>query len=204
MNINFRDAEHQLCIVLDKRLASELCENNEKSNSLICYGYIDKHAGLTYQVFCVALYVDGDYSITGINDSVMMNVRAEAFNNTEIIPIKNMAIMEQFKDRIETIENYHYTADGTEQTRKETSIDEFRHPFYPDDVRAILYREGLKTETPWVRLQHYLGKSNGMDGFMGILLNTPFESRYGLTAGDKVILAVMSVENEKLCFILDK
>lgn len=64
MNINFRDVEHNLCIVLDSQILKMLqSENENESNAVICYGYIDKQAGLTFEVLCFASYVNGDYTI---------------------------------------------------------------------------------------------------------------------------------------------
>ena len=61
--MNFRDIEHHLIIVVDPRNAAFLSENTPGANSLLCYGHIDKTAGLTYEVLAAAEYIEGDYSV---------------------------------------------------------------------------------------------------------------------------------------------
>ena len=203
MGFNFREIEHNLCVVMDARMPMILCPGeNIDSNAVICYGYVDKTAGFTFEVLCLASYVDGDYTIVNENKEVGMKVRGETYENAEIIPIRNAAIMKRFKHRIDIIENGYYSNDDVEAARKNYSIDQFRHPFFPDDVQAILFAEGLKPETIWVRLTRYAGSQGGIECFEGTLLNTPFDPKYNLRGNESVIVAVSDSDNGKFCFIV--
>ena len=203
MPINFREVEHNLCIALDVNSVKVLNPQfAEIANAVLCYGYVDKQAGLTYDILAFVLYVDGEYSIIGEDRTVSMKVRAETYKDIEVIPIKNRALLERFKDRIEIIENVYYCGDSIELTRKQESIDLFRHPYYPDDVQVFLYKQGFNPENVWVRLTDYIGRSEGFDAFGGVLLNTPYDYRYNLSANDKVFLAVVSDSNGDTCFIV--
>lgn len=143
MTFNFRDIEHSLCIAMDTRMAKLLCPDTEQdTNAAICYGYVDKEAGLTFEVLCLALYIDGDYTIVNAHQKISMKVRSEAYKDTEVMPIKNAAIMKQFQRRISIIEDVYYSKDDVVTARKITCIDRFRHPFYPDDVQVVLATEG--------------------------------------------------------------
>ena len=205
MDVTFRDIEHNLCIALDTNTVKILNPIfSEVANAVLCYGYIDKQAGLTYEVLAPVLYIDGEYSIIGEDNTVGVKVRAETYKDIEVIPIKNTALLEKFNERIDVIHKYYYSEDSVELTRSQTSIDMFRHPFYPDDVEVLLFKQGYNPEKVWVRLTGYMGKSEGIDGFVGILLNTPYDSRYGISANDEVLVAVVSDSNGEVCFIVPK
>ena len=204
MAFNFRDLEHNLCIAMDSRMSTLLNAEDCGANSVICYGYVDKQAGLTFEVLCLASYVDGDYTIVNENKTVSMKVRSETYKDTEVIPIKNAAIMKRFERRISIIEDSYYSHDKAEEARKITCIDEFRHPFFPDDVQALLAAEGLKPENIWVRLTGYVGNTNGVEAFTGTLLNAPFDSNFNLSYGDEVFVALVNGNEGKICFVVPK
>ena len=179
MSLNFRAIERNLCIVLDSKMPSILCPLEDNgANALICYGYVDRTAGLTLAVLALCLYVDGDYTIVNENKKVSTIIRAEKYSDNQIIPIKNVALMKRFEDRIRGIKETYYLGDNVEKSRENTYIDEFRHPCYPDDVQAILLEKGLKPEQIWVRLLRHICKTDTGDFFEGKLLNNPFERGY--------------------------
>lgn len=203
MSFNFRDLEHNLCIAMDSRMSTLLCAGEDcGANAVICYGYVDKQAGLTFEVLCLASYIDGDYTIVNENKTVSMKVRSETYKDTEVIPIKNAAILKRFEQRIQIIEEGYYSHDSAEEARQITCIDEFRHPFFPDDVQAILAAPNLKPESIWVRLTQYIGNTNGLEAFVGTLLNAPFDSNFGVSYGDEVFVAVAEENNNKVCFVV--
>lgn len=206
MSLNFREIEQQLCIVLDTQLPKLLCpDSTAEANAVICYGYVDKVSGLTFEVLCIASYIEGDYTIVNENKSVSAKVRAEKFQNSEIITIKNAAIMKRFQARIQLIKDVYYSDAQVELMRNFTSLDKFRHPFYPDDIQAILLAEGIKPESIWVRLKEYiLDMNKGTMYYEGELLNSPFDNRYNLAVGDSVYLVVSEVENGEACFVIPK
>ena len=205
MAFNFRDVEHSLCIALDPTMSLILNEGKDcGANAVICYGYVDKQAGLTFEVLCLASYIDGDYTIVNENKTVSMKVRSETYKDTEVFPIKNAAVLKRFEQRIQIIEEGYYSQDSVESTRKIACIDDFRHPFFPDDVQAILAADGLKSESIWVRLIQYVGTTNGLEVFTGTLLNAPFDSNFGVSYGDEVFVVVAEEGNNKICFVVPK
>lgn len=205
MAFNFRDFEHNLCIAMDSTISSLLSVGEDcGANAVICYGYVDKQAGLTFEVLCLASYVNGDYTIVNENKTVSMKVRAETYKDIEVFPIKNAAILRRFEKRIQIIEEGYYSHDTAEEARKVTCIDSFRHPFFPDDVQALLATPELKPESIWVRLAQYIGNTNGIEAFTGTLLNEPYEQKFGISCGDEVFIAVVDENNEKICFVVPK
>ena len=103
--------------------------------------------------------------------------------------------MKRFEQRIRMIEEGYYSNDSAEESRKLTCIDAFRHPFFPDDVQAILAADGLSS---------YVGNTNGVEAFTGTLLNAPFDSNYNLSCGDAVFVAVVNGNDGKICFVVPK
>ena len=79
MKVSFRDVEHKLCIAIDARTVAIFnAMNQTDANALLCYGYIDRQAGLTFEVLGLLLYEDGDYTLANVNNEVSMKVRAES------------------------------------------------------------------------------------------------------------------------------
>ena len=205
MAFSFRDVEHNLCIALDNQTPSLLCPGEEcGANAVICYGYVDKFAGLTFEVLCLASYIDGDYTIVNENKSVGMKVRSETYKDIDVFPIKNAAIAKRFEDRIQLIEDNYYSNDAAEKAREMTCIDNFRHPFFPDDVLAVLVAQGLKAEQIWVRLLRYVMDLQGTDLFEGSLLNQPFDSNFNVGYGDKVYVAFKNDDDGERCLVVPK
>lgn len=204
MKVSFRDVEHKLCVAIDARTVAIFnAMHQTDANALLCYGYIDRQAGLTFEVLGLLLYEDGDYTLADVNNEVCLKVRAESFNDSEIIPIENKALSKKFADRIKIIEEGYYSHDEAEATREYECIDAFRNEHFPDDVLALLFKEGLKAEQIWVRLTGYIGSQAGeYELFRGTLLNQPFNSEFGLSCGDTVIVIVSLATPEKMCLVL--
>ncbi len=196
--MNFRDIEHHLIIVVDPRNAAFLSENTPGANSLLCYGYIDKTAGLTYEVLAAAEYIEGDYSVIWNAEDVSMKVRADAFENAELIlPIENKVLERRFSDRIRMIEEGYYSGDPQEATRQYTILDEFRHPGFPDDINVILFKQGLKPERIWVRCKEFLLSDNGRLMFNSKLLNEPY-SDFGIHIGDDIYFLAYEEDGQNI------
>jgi len=204
MKVSFRDVEHKLCIAIDARTVAIFnAMNQTDANALLCYGYIDRQAGLTFEVLGLLLYEDGDYTLANVNNEVSMKVRAESFDESEIIPIENKALLKKFAQRIQIIEEGYYSHDDAEATREYECIDPFRNEHFPDDVLALLFKEGLRAEKIWVKLEGYIGNQGGAyEVFRGTLINQPFESGFGVSCGDTVAVVVSVATPEKHCFIL--
>ncbi len=211
MSVNFRDVEHKLCLVFDQRaLVVFNKENDDKSadaNCLVCYGYVDHTAGLTYEVLGLAKFADGRYECLSKERTVGFKIRAdEGMNGVDVIPIQNEAIEELFKRDINIVEEGYYKNESVIEARNATIIDPMRHPSFPDDVLAILSKEGIKAESIWVRLEGYYGKhptiKNPTHVYYGQLLNQPFDNGFGFSAGERVAVVVFHDGTEMRAFVI--
>ena len=81
--MNFREVEKKLCIYVDE-LSPKILAPDVEANALLCMGYIDHTAGLTYEALALANYCDGDYSIVWEAKDVSLKIRAESTNGKTI------------------------------------------------------------------------------------------------------------------------
>ena len=194
--MNFREVEKKLCIIVDEQTTKFLAPEMD-ANALLCMGYVDHEAGLTYEVLAVASYCDGDYSVEWEAKDVSMKIRAEATEGKIIMPIENMVLMNKFRFKIDLLETYY----GNEEflkCRKIKEIDEFRHPDFPDDVLLILPKEGNKPEKIWGRTVSFKGDDGEMIRLNVRLLNEPFED-FGVHWNDTIeCVSLLNRENERL------
>ena len=179
--MNFRDVEKKLCIIVDEQTAKILSPDIE-ANALLCMGYVDHTAGLTYEALALANYCDGDYSVVWEAKDVSLKIRSGSVANKIIMPIENKVLMNKFKFRIGLLENY-YTDANVLECRAIEELDKFRHPDFPDDFAMILAKEGNKPETIWVRAISYIGANENIMAIKVQLLNEPY-SDFGIHIHD--------------------
>ena len=179
--MNFRDVEKKLCIIVDEQTAKILSPDIE-ANALLCMGYVDHTAGLTYEALALANYCDGDYSVVWEAKDISLKIRSGSVANKIIMPIENKVLMNKFKFRTELLENY-YTDSEVVRCREIKELDGFRHPDFPDDFAMILAKEGNKPETIWVRAISYIGANKNIMAIKVQLLNEPY-SDFGIHIHD--------------------
>ncbi len=179
--MNFRDVEKKLCIIVDEQTAKILSPDIE-ANALLCMGYVDHTAGLTYEALALANYCDGDYSVVWEAKDISLKIRSGSVANKIIMPIENKVLMNKFKFRIDLLENY-YTDSEVVRCREIKELDGFRHPDFPDDFAMILAKEGNKPETIWVRAISYIGANENIMAIKVQLLNEPY-SDFGIHIHD--------------------
>lgn len=198
--MNFREVEKKLCIIVDEQTARFLAPDVE-CNALLCMGYVDYEAGLTYEVLAVASYYDGDYMIEWEAKDVGMKIRAESTEGQIIMPIENKVLLNKFKFRIDLLETY-YSDDAVLESRMVKELDEFRHPEFPDDVLLLLLKEGNKPEKIWGRIVSSVEDTGEMLHLSVRLLNEPFED-FGVHWNDTVkCVSLLNKENERLLICL--
>ena len=181
--MNFRDVEKKLCIIVDEQTAKILSHDIE-ANALLCMGYVDHTAGLTYEALALANYCDGDYSVVWEAKEICLKIRAGSVANKIIMPIENKVLLNKFQSRIDILENY-YTDEDVLECRAIEELDKFRHPEFPDDFAMILAKVGNKPEKIWVRTISFNGANTEIMSLKVQLLNEPFED-FGVHIHDTI------------------
>ena len=200
--VTFRDVERQFVIINDPKYVKLTGCANE-ANSVLCYGYVDNSAGLTYQTVAATLYVDGDYSIMDTVQCISLKIRANSVSGEEIIPIKNKALFKQYSYIVDSTNEFYYTDPEREKCREVRELDQFRHAEFPDDVQVLFVKEGVRPEGIWVRTTKLHGIEHGAVLLEGRMLNVP-HSDFGVTINDTVLFAtgVVDEKGSRLCFAL--
>ena len=96
---SFRDFEKSLCILRDRACINILDpDQNSGANGILCYGYVDHAAGLTFEGLALVSCVDDDYTIVLDNDEVGMKIRADEEKVRNAVPVSNKALLARYKD----------------------------------------------------------------------------------------------------------
>lgn len=200
---NFRDVYHKLAVVMDNgwcyRDMKGLGDNRLKlppveANSALVYGYIDKACGFSYQVLGFTYYEDGDYTLVWPGDEIGITIRGECFQDFELIPIENKALVKRFQKVIDNV-NKCYSTEDDEETRAFEELDPFRHHDFPDDVEVIIQNTELrKMERIWARVKRYEGGTDKLTLFRAELLDEPFADIYDMHYKDDIMLLLLKHE----------
>lgn len=159
---------------------------DEDINSILAIPYIDHAAGMSFHVLTTAILDNDTVNIIKREDfQAMINSRKDKVNNSEFEYLENLKVNEDFdmnhyKMSIE-IANSYYVNEDIENLRFVEILDDSRNEDFPDDVKVIFYKEGLKLEQMWVRYEKVIE----VPIIEGTLLNTPFQD-FGVNEGDKV------------------
>ena len=192
----FRDMYHQICLLIDSKLADNFksmldLSDDDKLDGLLTYGYIDATAGFTFGVLGGAK-LDGErVKIFPLKYNEAAFVRRGAADEVELrILTADYALA--FRDRIQMVNDGYFVGNAKEQTRMIKTLDAFRHPHYPDDVTVYFLDGEHKPELMWVRCV-----SVDENILTGELLNEP-RSDFGYHAGDEIKFGVAQVNGQNI------
>ncbi len=197
-DIPFRDIRGCICFIAEndsiKNLnVNDYMQGNEKANGLLCYGYIDYNAGISFEVLCQA-YKAPDNTINTYegNKNKTLKLRFSDVANCQIILLDDIQLYNTHSSKIEGINEYYRGTKALEKLRSQNFayLDPFRNSVFPDDIQATLGAESL-----WVRC-----KNIREDIFYGTLLNEPTQS-CGLHQGDEVMFKYIN-DNKPYCEII--
>ena len=199
---SFREVERQFVIINTPKYVV-LTGTTKDANSLLCYGYVDCSAGLTYQTVAAAMYVDGDYSVVDTAQIISMKIRADSVAKEDIIPISNKALFKQYAHIVDNIDEFYYTDPEVEKCRAITELDQFRHADFPDDLQVMFIKEGIRPEGIWVRTEKLQGQDNSTFLLEGKMLNTP-HADFGVKCGDTILFGsgIVDAQGTRVCFAL--
>ena len=195
----FRGVYKQFCIFpieVAKGLVDQY-QGYQKASHILCYGYIDREAGLTLEVLCCCNAKDGKASFYPGNDEVSMKKRISTEDDTEYYIINDAEDLKNtFKSKIDMVNSYDADED-VEKTREMGFLDGLRDPSCIDDVQVHLFKEGNGIEVCWVRITGLLEHS-----FIGVLLNEPNQD-FGYHAGEEIGFFLQKAEDGSTVAISD-
>lgn len=184
-------------------------------NALLTYCYIDRMAGLSYEVICKACVLpDGRISLGKRSTTTGMKIREGGLISDARVFAegRNLEMYQSVADRIK--ENYGYHIDMIRNLESKRFSNK-RHVCYPDDVMICLIGMNNKMEQIWVtdvdidecpdsirklkvtKIIHHTQNGEEILEFAGAgrLINQPYDASFGYDNGDIVPIYAISGEN---------
>lgn len=192
--MNFRDIAGKYLYIDAAGVAQNLgsiFEVTEDVTGVLCYGYIDAQAGISFEILCCAEY-DADKKTLKLlhgNDEQLAKIRlAELMEAQAAVLPSEMPRLSEFKGKVEIVKQAYKADEATEAMRKLTSLDPARLAMHPDIVTVYLVR-GDEAEAVQVLLKEVREVN-----IIGTLLSKP-QKASGLHKGD--VISFYLVRNEK-------
>lgn len=196
-NIEYRECENKWYIIKDLEETKILDEvtKNKDNGYYIGYVYIDHYAGLSMFLVGKCNIENGLVKFLTPVDKLsessfaLTNNIIESFDNFRVYDINNYSFYGETKEIIEEfiynefykeIENKH---PFILEYRKDVNEDINREKNYPDSICFLLKKEGCENELCWARVEGYHKEDKEI---RAVLLENPFDEKFGLSKGDVV------------------
>lgn len=204
--VNFRELYQRFVYIHCRELLDEMMsgEIEDGITGVLAYCYIDSVEGISFRPFMLAAMTEETlqvFTMPHIEDTIyvlrLRDGRAKMSElhdaghhmylyavDPEIYMFFDLSIVnfdtESFQDIKEEIDRGYDAGANKEVLRAEeySSLDKYRHPWYPDDVQVLLYDKEKGGEKVWVRLE----VATGENCYLGELLNEPYQD-YGCHTG---------------------
>ena len=194
----FRMFYHNFCaIALDDKTkpALEGFPNPDEGSYALVYGYIEPEAGMRLEVIAACKKAKKYCYFADSNPEIHSFIEMEAAQDADAIYFEDADnnLHTRYADKLEVLKAYD-ASEAVEESRTFNFLDHLRHPFYPDDVRVLLVKKGLKVEECWVRITGL-----GDHELIGQLLNEPNQD-FPCHQGDEITFVLEKTkEDEFVC-----
>ena len=202
--MNFRDIVDKYLYIDAVGVAQNLgsiFEVTEDATGVLCYGYIDVQAGITFEILCCAVYDAAKKTLKLLhgNDEQSAKIRlAELLEAQAAVLPSEMPRLSEFRSKVATVQKTYKADEATEAMRKLTSLDPARLATHPDIVMVYLVR-GDEAEAA-----HVLLKEVREVNIIGTLLSKP-QKAAGLHKGDEISFFLVRNEKGIMCMkVLEK
>lgn len=192
--MNFRDIVDKYLYIDAAGVAQKLgsiFEVTDDVTGLLCYGYIDAQAGISFEILCCAVYDTANKTLKLLHgngeQSAKIRVSELLEANAAVLP-SEMPRLSEFKGKVEMVQKAYKADEATEAMRQLTSLDPARIATHPDIVTVYLVR-GDEAEAVQVLLKEVREVN-----IIGTLLSEP-QAATGLHKGDEI--SFFLVRNEK-------
>lgn len=202
--MNFRDIVDKYLYIDVAGVAQNLgsiFEVTEDVTGVLCYGYIDAQAGISFEILCCAVH-DADKKTLKLlhgNDEQSAKIRlAELMEAQAAVLPSEMPRLSEFQSKVAIVQKAYKADEATEAMRRLTSLDSARLVTHPDIVTVYLVR-GDKAEAVQVLLKEVCEVN-----IIGTLLSEP-QNAAGLHRGDEISFFLVRNERGIMCIkVLEK
>lgn len=202
--MNFRDIAGKYLYIDAAGVAQNLgsiFEVTEDVTGVLCYGYIDAQAGISFEILCCAEYDAAKKTLKLLhgNDEQMAKIRlAELLEAQAAVLPSEMPRLSEFQSKVAMVQKAYKADKATEAMRKLTSLDPARLATQPDIVTVYLVR-GDEAEVAYVLLKEVREVN-----IIGTLLSEP-QKASGLHKGDEISFFLVRNEKGIMCMkVLEK
>ena len=192
--MNFRDIVYKYLYIDAAGVAQNLgsiFEVTEDATGVLCYGYIDAQAGISFEILCCAVYDTAKKTLKLLhgNDEQLAKIRlAELLEAQAAVLPSEVPCLSEFQSKVAMVQKAYKADAATEAMRRLTSLDPARLATHPDTVTVYLVR-GDEAEAAYVLLKEVREVN-----IIGTLLSEP-QNAAGLHKGDEI--SFFLVRNEK-------
>lgn len=156
--MNFRDIVDKYLYIDAAGMAQNLgsiFEVTDDVTGLLCYGYIDAQAGISFEILCCAVHDAAKKTLKLLhgNDEQSAKIRLSELLEAQaaVLPSK-MPRLNEFQSKVAMVQKAYKADEATEAMRKLTSLDPARLATHPDIVTVYLVR-GDEVEAAYVLLK---------------------------------------------------
>ena len=192
--MNFRDIVDKYLYIDAASVAQNLgsiFEVTDDVTGLLCYGYIDEQAGISFEILCCAVHDAAKKTLKLLrgNDEQLAKIRlAELLEAQAAVLPSEMPRLSEFQSKVAMVQKAYKADEGTEAMRRLTSLDPVRIVTHPDIVTVYLVR-GDEAEAVQVLLKEVREVN-----IIGTLLSEP-QKASSMHKGDEI--SFFLVRNEK-------
>ena len=202
--MNFRDIVDKYLYIDAAGVAQNLgsiFEVTEDATGVLCYGYIDEQAGISFEILCCAVHDAAKKTLKLLhgNDEQSAKIRlSELLEAQAAVLPSEMPRLSEFQSKVAMVQKVYEADEATEAMRKLTSLDPARLATHPDTVTVYLVR-GDEAEAA-----HVLLKEVREVNIIGTLLSEP-QKVFGLHRGDEISFFLVRNEKGIMCMkVLEK
>lgn len=202
--MNFRDIVDKYLYIDAAGVAQNLgsiFEVTEDVTGVLCYGYIDAQAGISFEILCCAEYDAAKKTLKLLhgNDEQMAKIRlSELLEAQATVLPREMPRLSEFKGKVEMVKQVYKADEATEAMRRLSSLDPARLATHPDIVTVYLVR-GDEAEAVFVLLKEVREVN-----IIGTLFSEP-QAATGMHKGDEISFFLVRNEKGIMCMkVLEK
>lgn len=168
---------------------------DEVLSGFVTYACIDLDGEFIFEILAGAKLEGDKIKIFPASYKKNIKLRRAEVENAEI-KILPQNYFDAFKDKIQVIDDAYKIDAAKEKIRAAESLDELRHPNFPDDIAVLFFGENFCPEYAWVRCESVEEKF-----IVGMLLNET-QQNFGHKVGDKIKFGVTEFEGENICVLV--
>ena len=202
--MNFRDIVDKYLYINAAGVAQKLgsiFEVTEDATGVLCYGYIDAQAGITFEILCCAVHDVAKKTLKLLHGNGEQSAKirlAELLEAQAAVLPSEMPRLSEFQRKVAMVQKAYKADEATEAMRQLTSLDPARIATHPDIVTVYLVR-GDESEAVLVLLKEVREVN-----IIGMLLSEP-ETANGLHKGDEISFFLVRNEKGIMCMkVLEK